>query len=111
TIVPARLLGVDHRVGTLEVGKDCDLILTDGDLLHYQTFVQYAVVAGKQVYDKSAELYFAHIRPRPAAELAPETRVDPGTEPSEEPAAPSEPEKPDESQEPPKGGEPPAGGG
>ena len=114
TIVPARLLGVDHRVGTLEVGKDCDLILTDGDLLHYQTFVQYAVVAGKQVYDKSAELYFAHIRPRPAAELAPETRVDPGTEPSEEPAAPPEPDKPvepDESKEPPKGGEPPVGGG
>ena len=84
TIVPARLLGIDHRVGTIEVGKDCDLILTDGDLLHYQTFVQYAVVGGKQVYDKSKELYFAHIRPRPESALAPETRVDPGTEPPAE---------------------------
>ncbi|HVS18267.1 MAG TPA: amidohydrolase family protein [Planctomycetota bacterium] len=80
TIVPARILGVDQRIGTLEVGKDCDLVVTDGDILHYQTFVQYAVVSGKQVYDKQAELYYAHIRPRAEAHLAPETRVDPGTE-------------------------------
>jgi imidazolonepropionase-like amidohydrolase len=110
TIVPARLLGVDQRVGTLEVGKDCDLVLTDGDILHYQTFVQYAVVGGKQVYDKAAELYFAHIRPRPAAELAPETRVDPGTEPADEEPAEPEPAQPEEPEEPPKGGEPEGGG-
>ncbi len=65
TIVPARLLGIDHRVGSLNVGKDCDLIVTDGDVLHYQTFVQYTVVEGKLVYDKEKELFFAHIRPRP----------------------------------------------
>jgi len=72
TIIPARVLGIDHRVGTLEKGKDCDAIVTDGDLLHYQTFVQYAVVDGKLVYDKEKEIYFAHIRPRPKkAEAAP----------------------------------------
>jgi imidazolonepropionase-like amidohydrolase len=87
TIVPARILGVDQRIGTLEVGKDCDLVVTDGDILHYQTFVQYAVVSGKQVYDKQAELYYAHIRPRAEAHLAPETRVDPGTEVDPEEAA------------------------
>ncbi len=64
TTVPARMMGVSHRVGTLEVGKDCDLIVTDGDLLHYQTFVQYTVVDGQLVYDKEEELFFAHIRPR-----------------------------------------------
>lgn len=68
TIVPARILGVDHRVGSLEVGKDCDLIVTDGDVLHYQTFVQYAVVAGRIAYDKQEELFFRHIRPRPEPE-------------------------------------------
>jgi len=61
TSVPARLLGVDHRVGTLEVGKDCDLILTDGDLLHYETFVQVTVVEGKVVYEKDKEPYWSHI--------------------------------------------------
>ena len=98
TVVPARILGVDQRIGTLEVGKDCDLVVTDGDLLHYQTFVQYAVVEGKQVYDKQAELYYAHIRPRAEQHLAPETRVDPGTEvdPDEEPEEVEEVEEVDE---------------
>lgn len=64
TTVPARILGIDHRVGTLEKGKDCDVIVTDGDVLHYETLVQYTVVAGKIAYDKQKELLFAHIRPR-----------------------------------------------
>jgi len=65
SLIPARILGVDHRVGTLEKGKDMDAIVMDGDVLHYETFVQWAVVAGKVAYDKQKELYFAHIRPRP----------------------------------------------
>ncbi len=77
TVVPARILGISHRVGSLEVGKDCDLIVTDGDVLHYETFVQYAVVDGKQVYDKEQELFFAHIRPRTPSE-APEKKIDKG---------------------------------
>jgi len=84
TTVPARLLGVSHRVGTLEVGKDCDLIVTDGDLLHYQTFVQYTVVDGDLVYDKQDELYFAHIRPRDDSLLAPLVPYDPAEVPIEE---------------------------
>ncbi|MBL8858127.1 MAG: amidohydrolase family protein [Planctomycetes bacterium] len=76
TITPARIMGVSHRVGTLEVGKDCDLIVTDGDVLHYKSFVQYAVVDGKQVYDKERELFYAQIRPRPVAAEA--KKVDKG---------------------------------
>jgi hypothetical protein len=85
TRVPARLMGISHRVGSLEVGKDCDLIVTDGDLLHYQTFVQYTVIDGQLVYDKQDELYFAHIRPRPESALAPESKLDAGE--NEEPDA------------------------
>ena len=88
---PARMMGIGHRVGSLEVGKDCDLIVTDGDILHYQTFVQYTVVDGELVYDKEQELFFAHIRPRPASELAPETKVDAGENPpAEDPAVEGE---------------------
>ena len=65
TLIPARILGVDHRIGTLEVGKDMDAIVTDGDVLHYETFVQWTVVSGKVVYDKQKEVLYAHIRPRP----------------------------------------------
>ena len=31
TIQPARLLGVEDRVGSLEVGKDADLVLWNGE--------------------------------------------------------------------------------
>ncbi len=85
TIVPARIMGISHRVGSLEVGKDCDLIVTDGDLLHYKTFVQFAVVDGKLAYDKEKELFFAHIRPRPVVAPA-EKKIDKG----ETPAVPAE---------------------
>jgi len=83
TIVPARMLGVAHRVGSLEVGKDCDLIVTDGDLLHYNTLVQWAVVDGRISYDKQKELYLAQIRPRPepappAPAAVPERKLDKG---------------------------------
>ncbi len=84
TSVPARLLGVDYRIGTLEVGKDCDLIVTDGDVLHYQTFVQQAVVDGKLVYEKNKETYYAQIRPRSESALAPEKRVDKGQQSPDE---------------------------
>ena len=60
------------------------MIVTDGDILHYQTFVQWAVVSGEVVYDKEAELFFAHIRPRPEGSLSPEERVDAGETADEE---------------------------
>lgn len=90
TVVPARLIGADHRIGTIEAGKDCDLIITDGDILHYETFVQWALVDGKVVYDKQSELFYAHIRPRPETEVAPEAATDVGEGEDEVIPAPEE---------------------
>ncbi|HEX9793060.1 MAG TPA: amidohydrolase family protein [Planctomycetota bacterium] len=64
TLDAARILGVEDRIGSIEAGKDADLIVTDGDLFDYRTFVQWAVVNGRVAYDKQAAPYFAHIRPR-----------------------------------------------
>jgi hypothetical protein len=100
TIIPARLLGVDHRVGTLEIGKDMDAVVCDGDVLHYQTFVQFAVVAGKLQYDKEKEIFFAHIRPRPEKPV-----LDPGEDLTEEPEPPAP--APEEAEEEKKEEEPP----
>lgn len=88
TIVPARMMGISHRVGSLEVGKDFDLLVTDGDLLHYSTYVQWAFVDGRMVYDKEKELYYAHIRPRPAAEK----KLDAGETAESKPADESKPQ-------------------
>jgi adenine deaminase len=64
TVDAAEMLGVDHRLGSIEVGKDANIIVCDGDLFHYRSFVQWAVVDGKMMYDKQQSSYFAHIRPR-----------------------------------------------
>ncbi len=63
TIDAARILGVDHRVGSIEVGKDADFSIVDGELLHYMTMVRWTVVNGRIVYDKENESLLNHIRP------------------------------------------------
>ena len=64
TLAAARVLGIDDRVGSIEVGKDADFILCDGKLLHFFTTVQQTIVNGRVVYTKSEETLFADIRPR-----------------------------------------------
>lgn len=46
TIDAARILGVDKRVGSLEAGKDADVVLFDGDPFEYTTHVCAIVVNG-----------------------------------------------------------------
>jgi hypothetical protein len=67
TLDAAKILGVEDRLGSIEPGKDADLIVCDGDLFHYRTFVQWTVVNGRVAYDKAKAPYFAHVRPRPEA--------------------------------------------
>ncbi len=49
TISPARILGIQDRVGSLEVGKDADLALYDGDPLEYTTHCVGVAINGKVV--------------------------------------------------------------
>jgi hypothetical protein len=70
TIDAARVLGIDDRVGSLEVGKDADIIVTDGDLMHYMTMVQVTIVNGRVAYEKSKQTLFSHIRPAGTVENA-----------------------------------------
>ena len=46
TINPARHIGVDDRVGSLEPGRDADIVLTNGDPLVSDTVVRYVIVDG-----------------------------------------------------------------
>ena len=49
TLNPARHLGVDDRVGTLEEGKDADLVITDGSPLSMETKVHAVYIDGIKV--------------------------------------------------------------
>jgi len=49
TINPAKHLGIADRVGSLEVGKDADIVITDGNPLHLATNIVYTIINGKKV--------------------------------------------------------------
>ncbi|MEO6669626.1 MAG: amidohydrolase family protein [Ferruginibacter sp.] len=52
TINPAKLLGIDNRVGSIETGKDADLVLYDGDPFEYLTKLCAVIIDGEIVVDK-----------------------------------------------------------
>ena len=52
TINPAITLGIDDKVGSIEVGKDADIVIWDGDPLEIQSNVLYTIINGKVVYKK-----------------------------------------------------------
>jgi imidazolonepropionase-like amidohydrolase len=51
TLNPAKLLGIDKRVGSIEEGKDADLVLYDGDPFEYLTHVCKVFIDGELVSD------------------------------------------------------------
>ena len=52
TINAAKLLGIEDRVGSLEIGKDADIVIWDNDPLEIQSNVLYTIIDGKVVYSK-----------------------------------------------------------
>lgn len=49
TINPAKHIGIEERVGSLEVGKDADIIITDGDVFESSTSVVHTFIDGNQI--------------------------------------------------------------
>lgn len=52
TINAARLLGVDDRIGSIEVGKDGDIALYDGDPFEYSTHCVAVIIEGEVVSEE-----------------------------------------------------------
>lgn len=55
TINPAKNLGIDDRVGSLEIGKDADIVICDREVLDPTHRVMFTVVNGKVAYDMEKE--------------------------------------------------------
>ena len=52
---PARMIGLSHRLGTLEPGKDADFLILTGPPLHYPSLVDQTYIGGRLYYDRSKE--------------------------------------------------------
>ncbi len=50
TIYPAEMLGIDYRLGSLEVGKDANLLILSGDPLDIGTKIHQVMLEGRIVY-------------------------------------------------------------
>ena len=50
TINPDRHIGVESRVGSLEVGKDADIVLAGGDLFELRSHIVATYIDGKKVF-------------------------------------------------------------
>ena len=52
TINAAKICGVDNRVGSLEVGKDADIAIFDGNPMEVFTKTLYTMIDGQIIYDE-----------------------------------------------------------
>ena len=50
TINAARHIGVEERVGSLEVGKDADIVIASGNPMVSDTKIEHVIINGKTVY-------------------------------------------------------------
>ena len=53
TANPAWVLGIDDKTGTLEEGKDADLVVWSGDPLSVYSHAEQVYIRGEKVYDRS----------------------------------------------------------
>src|SRR6185295_19218246 len=64
TLNTARILGIDNRTGSLEAGKDANIVISSGDLLDMRTsIVEHAYIQGREVglENKQTQLYHRYM--------------------------------------------------
>jgi imidazolonepropionase-like amidohydrolase len=65
TMNPAKIFGVDNRLGSIEKGKIANLLVANGDLFDEKTKVQFVMVDGKK-FEPNAEAPAAPAKPASA---------------------------------------------
>jgi imidazolonepropionase-like amidohydrolase len=66
TLRPAKLLGIDKLAGSIEPGKDADLVILTGDPLRVSTWVQTTLVRGQVVYEREKDRKLKQLLPTPS---------------------------------------------
>jgi imidazolonepropionase-like amidohydrolase len=55
TVVPAQIWGIADRYGTLEVGKEADIVIWSGDPFELSTAAEHVFIKGRQVPDMTRQ--------------------------------------------------------
>ncbi len=64
TLTAAEALGVEDRVGSLERGKDADIVVFQGDPFDYRMLPEVTIVSGRVLYERTKSTLFGHLPPR-----------------------------------------------
>ncbi len=56
TLKPAELLGINEFVGSLEAGKDADLVILTGEPLSVSSWVETTIINGQIVYERDKDI-------------------------------------------------------
>ncbi len=80
TINPAKQLGIDKMVGSIEVGKDADLVLYNRDPLSVYAVPQKVFIDGKIYFDIAADAQMNEAKSKEKAELM--TKLKPKVDPN-----------------------------
>jgi imidazolonepropionase-like amidohydrolase len=114
TLNPAMQLGIDKRVGTIDVGKDADLAIYNRDPLSAYAVVQKTLIDGRVYFDRQYDIAERAEREKEkqalidklkkAAEKKPEEKKPDATAPAGQKPAEKKPEekKPEEKPKPPQ---------
>jgi imidazolonepropionase-like amidohydrolase len=67
TIIPAEILGVANKFGSIEVGKVANIVVTDGDILETKTNIKHVFIAGWQIplVSRHTQLYDEFLKREP----------------------------------------------
>src|SRR5580700_9124636 len=98
TLNPAIQLGIDNRVGSIDVGKDADLAIYDHDPLSVYAVVQKTLIDGQVYFDRQRD-----ITQRAELEKEKQALLDKEKKANEEKKSEEKPEKkPEQKKKPPK---------
>jgi imidazolonepropionase-like amidohydrolase len=70
TIVPAQIFGVGDKLGSIEVGKVANLVVTDGDLFETKTNILHVFIGGWQIpmVSRHTQLYDEFLKREPGVQ-------------------------------------------
>ena len=85
TLHPAEIIGVADRLGTIEKGKDANLLVLTGDPLDSTSWVDQVLIEGEVVYERSEDQYLE--------KLLAEGKQGPGVTPTDDDDGPEPPEE------------------
>jgi adenine deaminase len=110
TINPARALGLDSRLGSIEAGKAGNVVVYSGDPLDFNSWVEFVYIDGVRAYDRQKDARLEELLKLEKSHAKPEPKKPEGGEAEKpKPKDDAEKDKPEPKKDAPESPENPGG--